>query len=449
MTLSASVSNLPPSHSPVPAAPRRKRSAAWKEEVTARVRAHRTGLAHDPGSQPTLPGMENAFTPSPSSIAARVAERYARIPSWREAMAAEAAAQAAPPKPVHEEPAAPRRTAAAGRKSSPEPAAQLDLRAAGEAVEPAPTARISQASRHVDQPDLIRYSVSSDSLPAPRSTPAQARAQATASALADSDIAEFSDPLEEALVEPTRLLPARVIEFPRELIAPRKARPRLAEGPLFDDLELASPSPASPSQSDAAQRAHLPVPSAETASLRILEAEPESAETSMPEWPSIQLDSEEPVRAPKRATRASTPAAMTLHVASVEDRAMSAIVDVALTLAAFLVFVLVFAACTTHPPTGRTALAGAGIVLFSMWVLYQFIFFSLSAATPGMRYAKIALCTFDDENPTRRAMRTRIAALLLSALPLGLGFLWVFFDEDSLSWHDRITQTYQRSYRDQ
>jgi hypothetical protein len=65
-----------------------------------------------------------------------------------------------------------------------------------------------------------------------------------------------------------------------------------------------------------------------------------------------------------------------------------------------------------------------------------------------MRYAKIALCTFDDENPTRRAMRSRIAALMLSALPLGLGFLWAIFDEDALCWHDRITQTYQRSYRE-
>lgn len=127
---------------------------------------------------------------------------------------------------------------------------------------------------------------------------------------------------------------------------------------------------------------------------------------------------------------------------------MAAFVDVALTLAAFLVFVLVFAACTTHPPAGRAALAGAGIALLAMGVLYQIVFFSLSAATPGMRYARIALCTFDDENPSRRAMRARIAALLLSALALGLGLLWALFDEDALGWHDRITQTYQRSYRE-
>jgi uncharacterized RDD family membrane protein YckC len=153
------------------------------------------------------------------------------------------------------------------------------------------------------------------------------------------------------------------------------------------------------------------------------------------------------VSEPHAAARTSHLDDTSLHVARIEDRLMAGVVDAALTLAAFLVFVLVFAACTTHPPAGRAALVGAGIILLAMWVLYQFTFFSLSAATPGMRYAKIALCTFDDENPSRTAMQWRIAALLLSAVPLGLGFLWALFDEDGLGWHDRITRTYQRSYR--
>jgi uncharacterized RDD family membrane protein YckC len=375
-------------------------------------------------------------------------------------MAAEAAAQtaaaasaAAPPQPAAEIPAAPRRArASAARKPAPQP--QLDCAAANDtaASEPARSAPPSPPAQPW-QPDLIRYSVSSDSLPAPRSTPAEARAHAVPHVQAAPLVPSFADLLEEATVEPTQMLPARVIEFPRELIAPRKARPRLAEGPLFDEPS-GSPFPASKVLSDAAPRTAV---SADAAPLRIFEAEPEAAlspaqrggaESSMPEWHSIQLDNEVPAREPKRAAKASVLADMPLHVAPVADRAMSAIVDVGLTLAAFLVFVLVFAACTTHPPTGRTALAGAGIILLSMWVLYQFIFFSLSAATPGMRYARIALCTFDDENPTRKAMRLRIAALLLSALPLGLGFFWIVFDEDSLGWHDRITQTYQRSYRE-
>jgi len=79
-----STTNLPP----LPTAPP---SPEWKIEVSARLRAHRSGRSRVPENQPALPGMEAA----PSSVAARVAQRYAKVPSWREAMAAEAAARAA------------------------------------------------------------------------------------------------------------------------------------------------------------------------------------------------------------------------------------------------------------------------------------------------------------------------------------------------------------------
>jgi uncharacterized RDD family membrane protein YckC len=113
----------------------------------------------------------------------------------------------------------------------------------------------------------------------------------------------------------------------------------------------------------------------------------------------------------------------------------------------FLLFVLVFCACTAHPPTGKAAFAGSAAVLLGLFIVYQLLFFSFGEATPGMSYAHIALCTFEDNNPTRKAMRRRVGALLLSALPVGLGLLWAVFDEDRLGWHDRISGTYQRSYR--
>jgi uncharacterized RDD family membrane protein YckC len=382
-------------------------------------------------------------------------------------MAAEAASQAAAalnaarpsPKP---QPAAPVESAAA---TVAQPVATLfaDPEPVSPAPPPAPRRAKSASSPKTAktepsafQPDLIRYSVSTDSLPAPRSAPAQARAQAFHHDASTSTAQAILDPLADAIVEPTRLLPARVIEFPRELIAPRKARPRFAEGPLLDEAPAITEAPVSSTTQTVITRAARPNTPPDAASLHIFEAEPEidaqhatpsgTQTKSVPEWHSIHLDSEEPVREPQAAARPSLLGDTHLHVAPIEDRLMSGVVDIALTLAAFLVFVLVFAACTTHPPTGRAALIGAAVALFAMWVLYQLLFFSLSAATPGMRYAKIALCTFDDENPTRNAMRGRIAALLLSAMPLGL--LWAVFDEDYLGWHDRITQTYQRSYRE-
>ena len=43
-------------------------------------------------------------------------------------------------------------------------------------------------------------------------------------------------------------------------------------------------------------------------------------------------------------------------------------------------------------------------------------------------------------------MRRRILALAISAAPLGIGILWAWLDADRLSWHDRLSRMYQRSY---
>ena len=66
-------------------------------------------------------------------------------------------------------------------------------------------------------------------------------------------------------------------------------------------------------------------------------------------------------------------------------------------------------------------------------LVYQLLFLSYAEeGTPGMRYARIALCTFEDENPTIEQMRMRIPAMLFAALPAGLGLLWAIFDSDHL-----------------
>jgi hypothetical protein len=61
-----------------------------------------------------------------------------------------------------------------------------------------------------------------------------------------------------------------------------------------------------------------------------------------------------------------------------------------------------------------------------------------------MLYAGISLCTFDEQIPTSAQLRGRLGALLLSLLPVGLGVAWAIFDEEHLSWHDRLSRTYQR-----
>jgi uncharacterized RDD family membrane protein YckC len=401
---------------------------AWKDEVAARVRAHRNKSSRVTANQPTLPGMEGAF--SQDAVAARVAERYARLPSWREMLTAQAAAKSTVDSLVA--------AASAELPAEPEPQ-QLSIDAAPRM----PEAPAIEADDEPYQPDLLRYSVSVDSLPTTRFAPPEAFAQTRFERAENRP-----GPLENAVVEPTRPLPTTLITTPRELVAPRKARPRLAEGPLCDELADTTADPASaPIREKPAESPPVEKLLSETS--RLGYGPPSVAASPRPlaqEWHSIHLDSEVPIR--ETAPSSSAADRAVLHVAPLEDRAIAALVDCALTLCAFLLFSGVFALSSTVLPHGRAALIGAATTLFTMGLLYQYLFFTLTDATPGMRYAKIALCTFDDDNPPRRALQGRIGALLLSALPLGLGFLWAIFDEDSLGWHDRITRTYQRSYRD-
>jgi hypothetical protein len=225
---------------------------------------------------------------------------------------------------------------------------------------------------------------------------------------------------------PPEPLPANLIEFPRQLVAARRARPRFAEGPLREEHE---------GSSDAAQLRIFEVEAAQIASAPV-------AEDAAPEWSSICLET------PRAQTVVvdETPFALPPQAAPLNLRLMAATVDASILAAGFFSFVAAAAFTAGRLPTGPTAAISAAGSLVLLFLLYRTLFFTLADATPGMRYARIALCTFSDENPTRSAMRRRTWALLLSACPLGMGFLWACLDDDRLGWHDRISRMYQRSY---
>ncbi len=260
-------------------------------------------------------------------------------------------------------------------------------------------------------------------------------------------------------------LAANLIEFPRHLVATRKARPRLAEGPL---RETSDPT--------------------ETAQLRIFEVEANQIsaapanESVTPEWTSILLPAQTADPTAEVGELDFSPA-LVPQTATLSRRMLSTAIDGGIVLAASVLFGAVAFTAATHiagpvslspetlspgifspatlsldslnsgtlsPATLPKLLLpfaiAAASIFAALTILYQILFFTLSDSTPGMRCARIALCTFGDENPTRQAMRRRVWAILLSGLPLGIGFLWAWLDDAGLSWHDRISRMYQRSY---
>jgi len=68
---------------------------------------------------------------------------------------------------------------------------------------------------------------------------------------------------------------------------------------------------------------------------------------------------------------------------------------------------------------------------------YLVAFWSLAAQTPGMRFFGIRLGVETRGLPLRKSVR-RLFGLFLAAIPFGLGFVGILFDERRRGWQDRL-----------
>jgi uncharacterized RDD family membrane protein YckC len=430
---------------------------ALKEQVAQRLAAHRARRTQQPTSAaPVVPSQSTGSRAS--RIAAAVAERYANSQSYR-AFLAEQAENAIRAAEAAAEAAARNAQAVADAQYqlladldqwnlTPPPPAPDTQPLITESASPTPAIPQDASSgltiRLYDADQVTRNRPDHASIGRRNQPQPQVMFDETdALDVLDDEIAFRQSPVFEDIYPPIDI-PANLIEFPRQLVAPRKARPRLAEGPLREEAD---------------QSAHQ---TAETAQLRIFEVEAAqissapAVESLAPEWSSILLAAH-PASAVVEVPEAPFQPSLSPQTAPYSLRLMAAIVDGCIVTAALLAFIAAFAftvgkldgtaAASAGSRIAPQAAAIAAAAIFAVFtLLYQLLFFTLSEATPGMRYARIALCTFADDNPTRTAMRRRILATILAACPLGIGFLWAWLDEDGLGWHDRISRMYQRSY---
>jgi uncharacterized RDD family membrane protein YckC len=262
----------------------------------------------------------------------------------------------------------------------------------------------------------------------------------------DRQVADSPDMQGLEVVEAAQPIPANLIQFPRELVATRKIRPRRAEGPYAASL---------------AAQGQLSIFEVEQCTIS---TEPEAASSATeagrhtwagPEWSGIELDAE-PEREieheigtraepPTRVVRAEpAQAAVALKVAPINLRLMAAMVDFSWILAGFLTAVMVAAENASVLPSVKEMELGSVLTLVVICVLYQALFLTLSRATPGMKYAGLELCTLDGKWPGTGQRWMRAAASVVSLLPLGLGVLSAIFAEHNLCWHDRVSGTYLR-----
>ena len=217
-----------------------------------------------------------------------------------------------------------------------------------------------------------------------------------------SEAATAAAAMPQEIEEPPVLMPDgnNIIEFPRPLVPPPPRPDELAESML-----------------------DLP---------RILDA---------PEAVSKQVPLGGIILQPEEATAASD-LELPLQVAPLGRRMLAAGLDGVLVSVATLMFALIADRIASLLPSAHVLL-GLGVALPAiLWAVFEYVFLVYTASTPGMRLTGLRLSDFDGSTPGRSTRRWRALAMALSAVSLGLGFLWCLLDEDTLCWHDRITRTY-------
>jgi uncharacterized RDD family membrane protein YckC len=230
-------------------------------------------------------------------------------------------------------------------------------------------------------------------------------------------------------VEAAQPIAANLIEFPREIVATRRMRPRITEAMVEED---------------------------EPQQLSIFEVDPNTvstapmgaAATTMDEptwigssWQHIELE-EQPQTLPDYY--AIQPDAPRLYQAPFGRRMMATMVDAALIVSLVWGSAYLVASRFDHLPSLRVSEILGALATLGFAALYEWFFLTFAKVTPGMRYAQLSLCTFDEEVPTAVQVKGRMKAMLISVLPVGLGMVWSIFDEDQMSWHDRLSKTYLR-----
>jgi uncharacterized RDD family membrane protein YckC len=230
---------------------------------------------------------------------------------------------------------------------------------------------------------------------------------------------------------PSGKLP-KIIRFPRIAVVPTAEE--LTSAPSFD--ELAQDPPRILDAPEAEQMELLP----SYASIRLDEDEEPEDETP---WTRGTRNRSEPGGSPGQLFHHGMD--LPPQPASVRRRLASALIDAVVLLVAAGAFGLTFTELSKAMLRPRVMLLAAAAVSVALRALFQFIFLVYGRGTPGMRGASLELCSFGGGAPSGFARRCRVLAEVLSGLSLGLGFAWALVDEDTLSWHDRISGTYLRS----
>jgi uncharacterized RDD family membrane protein YckC len=129
-------------------------------------------------------------------------------------------------------------------------------------------------------------------------------------------------------------------------------------------------------------------------------------------------------------------------VACIDDRRLAALIDLGCLLFAYGGFLALFGSLGGQFTLSKLSAAVYGTTFAIVYLQYFALFTVFGGTTPGMMMRGLQVASLSGEPPTPKQMLLRSAGYMLSAGTFFLGFLWAMWDEDELTWQDRLSHTY-------
>jgi uncharacterized RDD family membrane protein YckC len=145
---------------------------------------------------------------------------------------------------------------------------------------------------------------------------------------------------------------------------------------------------------------------------------------------------------PSSANEAATEQYGLYPVASLDERRWAALIDAACLLFAYGGFLALFGSLGGQFTVSKLSAAVYAATFAIVYLQYFALFTIFGGTTPGMMFRGLQVTSFTGDPPTPRQMLLRSAGYILSAGTFFLGFFWAWWDEDALTWHDRLSRTY-------
>jgi len=129
-------------------------------------------------------------------------------------------------------------------------------------------------------------------------------------------------------------------------------------------------------------------------------------------------------------------------VASIDERRIAGLIDTGCLLFAYGAFLTLFGSLGGQFTFSKLSAAVCVTTFVIVYLQYFALFTVFGGTTPGMMLRGLQVVSFSGESPTPRQMLWRSVGYMLSVGTFFMGFLWAMWDEDALTWHDRLSHTY-------